>query len=166
MNPAHFGDSFDLVKRFFVTELKILGYEVATDPMLTGIWNGSEQYFFRLIGTRPQQLAITDTSKTALFLDPDIGVNVKGGKQHVSYTRLATEASKYDLVFSFDQSFARGVSPYVAMQSKLDELGKLGLHAMYYDSHAKFLFVSKRAALLAGLRAHLVGLGLPAERLL
>jgi hypothetical protein len=166
MNPEHFGDSFDFVKRFFINELRVLGYEVTIDPMLTGNWNGSELDFFRLIGAEPQKLATSDNSKAALFLDPDIGVKVKGGKQHVSYTRLATEASTYDLVFTFDQSFSRAEAIALIMQSKLDELGQLGLHAMYYDSHAKFLFVSKQTDLLADLRAHLVDLGLPATRLL
>jgi hypothetical protein len=37
---------------------------------------------------------------------------------------------------------------------------------MYYDSHARFLFISKQGKILRELRAHFVALGLPAERFL
>jgi hypothetical protein len=36
VNPNFFGDSFDIVKRFFCTELAALGYYVIAEPMFTG----------------------------------------------------------------------------------------------------------------------------------
>ncbi len=48
MNPQWFGDSFDIVKRFFVENLNEIGYHVVVDPMLTGEWNGPEHKFYRV----------------------------------------------------------------------------------------------------------------------
>jgi len=39
-------------------------------------------------------------------------------------------------------------------------------HAMYYDSHARFLFAATAKHPLHELRTHLVSLGLPVSRLL
>ncbi|MGA2220985.1 MAG: hypothetical protein ABSH21_04250 [Verrucomicrobiia bacterium] len=116
----------------------------------------------RFIGSR---------SKSPFFpygpiLGPDTGINEKGGKQHVSFGRIALEASRYALVFSFDQSFSRKAKPLEIMRSKLAALQDRGCHAMYYNSHARFLFVTTRKPPLHELRAHLISLGLPQERLL
>lgn len=36
MNRKFFGDSYDIVKRFFCVELAALGYSVEVEPMFTG----------------------------------------------------------------------------------------------------------------------------------
>ena len=166
MNPAYFGDSYDLVKRFFCHELVSLGYTIAIDPMFTGSWNGTEQHFYRLIGASPESDTKSSSKRRALFIDPDTGVNPSGSKSHVSYDRLAKEAAHSELVFSFDQSFSRRATPTTVMQTKLAALQALNCRAMYYDSHARFLFVSKEWHPLHELRVHLVSLGLPESRLL
>jgi hypothetical protein len=166
MNPIFFGDSFDLVKRFFCGEFRALGYEVRVDPMFTGEWRESKHQFFCLIGARPLDETSPKTTRRALFFDPDTGVDNKGSARHVSTERLARETSNHELVFSFDQSFSRQLKQREVMTSKLAALNERGCHGMYYDSHARFLFVSRRAQLLDELHAHLVSLGLPATRLL
>lgn len=88
------------------------------------------------------------------------------GKQHVSFDRVVREATTHELVFSFDQSFSRQAKPRDVMQAKLAAVSSRGGRAMYYDSHARFLFVSLKEHPLQELREHLVSLGLPAERLL
>lgn len=165
MNPSFFGDSYDIVKRFFCHELIALGYKIVTDPMFTNTWNGREEDFYRLIGARPKLDSPLSFGQTVLFLDPDTGVNEKGGKQHVSFDRLAREAKEYALVFSFDQSFSWQSNANMTMTKKLAMLAGRGCHAMYYDSHARFLFVSTHKRRLNELRTHLIGLGLPTERL-
>ena len=52
------------------------------------------------------------------------------------------------------------------MKNKIAELRKRECYAMYYDSHARFLFASLKQQPLRELRAHLLALGLPSERLL
>lgn len=165
MNPAYFGDSYDIVKRFFCQELSSLGYVVAIDPMLTGDWGGTERDFYRLVGVEPLAEHRSHSSRRALFLDPDTGINVKAGTQHLSFDRLAHEAAKFDLAFSFDQSFSRGAKALTTMREKIAALQDRGCQAMYYDSHARFLFATTKRHRLYELRDHLVALGLPASRL-
>jgi hypothetical protein len=166
MNLAFFGDSYDLVKRFFCGELSSLGYSVAVDPMFTGAWGGAERDFYRLIGVAPDASPGRSSNSTALFLDPDTGVRGTAGTQHVSFGRLAEQASNHTLVFSFDQSFSHQLDPVVVMTEKLAALQALGCHAMYYNSHARFLFAAKQKGAIDELRDHLVSLGMPAKRLL
>ena len=166
MNPTYFGDSYDLVKRFFCRELSLLGYSVAVDPMLTGAWSTNEQEFYRLIGAEPIAGEGTISTRAALFLDPDTGINAKGGRQHASFDRLAREATSYELVFAFDQSFSRQSKPEIVMREKLSALRSRGCHGMYYDSHARFVFVAKERHVLHELQRQLLSLGLPASRLL
>ena len=166
MNPDFLGDSYDLVKRFFCRELVALRYEVVVDPMFTGAWGDKATQFYRLIGVAPEAVGAAATARAALFLDPDTGVNSNGGEQHVSFDRIVSEATTHDLVFSFDQSFSRQAKPRDVMQAKLAAVSSRGGRAMYYDSHARFLFVSLKEHPLQELREHLVSLGLPAERLL
>jgi hypothetical protein len=165
MNPKHFGDSYDLVKRFFCRELESLGYFVAIDPMLTGSWDGTENEFYRLVGVKPEAKRQPNSARSALFLDPDTGIKESSGSQHVSFDRLTQEASKYEIVFAFDQSFSRQTKPETIMCEKLAALQARGCHAMYYNSHARFLFVARERAPLHELRTHLVSLGLPLSRL-
>ena len=166
MHPAYFGDSFDLVKRFFIAELKADNFSVAINPMLTGDWSDTDQDFYKLINCYPKQQIMNDSAKTALFIDPDTGVNERGGKQHISYKALITATKTFDLVFSFDQSFSRQAKPKDIMLLKLRAISELGGHGMYYDSHARFLFVARNAATLNSFRNHLEFVGIPNSRLI
>ena len=166
MNPAYFGDSYDLVKRFFCRELSLLGYSVTVDPMLIGTWSENEPEFYRLICAEPVGRVKSIPKPAALFLDPDTGINQKGGKQHASFDRLAGECTNYSLVFAFDQSFSRQAKPKDVMLEKLSTLQALGCHGIYYDSHARFVFVTKKWSVLHELHLQLRSLGLPESRLL
>lgn len=166
MNHSHFGDSYDLVKRFFCTEMVSLGYDVIIDPLFTGDWHGAESDFYRLVNASPAADAQASKKPRALFLDPDIGVNLSGGKKHVSFSRIAKEAQNFQLVFSFDQSFSRRYSPETKMREKLIEIDSLGCHAIYYNSHARFLFASTVEKALVELRTHLLLSGVPNSRII
>jgi hypothetical protein len=166
MNPAYFGDSYDLVKRFFCRELSLLGYSVVVDPMLTGTWSENEAEFYRLIGAARVDRQKQVSQRSALFLDPDTGINRRGGKHHASFDRLVRESANYDLVFAFDQSFSRQAKAADLMNEKLSTLRARGCYGMYYDSHARFVFVATERSALNELQFHLVSLGLPESRLL
>lgn len=45
MRPEFFGDSYDIVKRFFCETLRSLGDTVYIDPLFTGDWSGQETIF-------------------------------------------------------------------------------------------------------------------------
>lgn len=91
MNPQWFGDSFDIVKRFFVERLNEIGYHVVVDPMLTGEWNGLEHNFYAFLKAQP----LTERTETnsALLLDPDTGIGKKKTKQHVTIKCIAEHLS-------------------------------------------------------------------------
>ena len=164
MHPEYFGDSYDLVKRFFIQELKAIGYSICVDPMLTGHWNELEDQFFKLIGA-PKTSQSAQAVRRAMFVDPDTGINSKGGKAHVSFQVLAEHACSNAIVFAFDQSFSRQHKPKVSMLEKLGQMHIHGCYGMYYDSHARFLFISKCQGSLKEFKAHLVSIGLPITRL-
>ncbi len=165
MNPDYFGDSYDIVKRFFCAELRALGYSVAVEPMFTGLWEGADLQFLRFIGA-PLLGEQPQSGRTAVLFDPDTGVHRTASRKHISVVQLAKATALSSLVFSFDQSFSRQHDSSVAMREKLAALQALGCHAMYYDSHARFLFASAAEPTMHELRAHLVSLGMPPSRLL
>lgn len=164
MNLQWFGDSFDIVKRFFVENLNAIGYKVVVDPMLTGEWNGLEHDFYQFIKAYP--LTEKSNSKSAILLDPDTGVGRKKSKRHVTIECITDQLLHHDVVFSFDQSFSRGGKAIDKMKEKLILLQETGNHGFYYDSHARFLFAAKSIDTLEGIEQQLMTSGLPSSRLL
>lgn len=166
MHPSYLGDSYDIVKRFFCEALRRLGYTVYIDPMFTGEWSGQEASLYKFLGVqRLHGGGVTASAATALFLDPDTGVNGKGGRRHASFERVATEALKHQIVFAFDQGFSRATLPKTQIEKKLAAMLARGCRAFYYDSHARFIFASRDGKELERLRAELVSQGLPNTRL-
>lgn len=164
MNPQWFGDSFDIVKRFFVDNLKEIGYTVYVNPMLTGEWIGKEKSFYKFLNVHHQE-SMSNSSKNALLLDPDTGIGSKRSKRHTTIQDIVDLLDEYEIVFSFDQSFSRNAPASEALSRKLKLLKSKGGQGFYYDSHARFLFAAKQASSLQELKEQLVGVGLPRERL-
>jgi hypothetical protein len=166
MNSQWFGDSFDIVKRFFIGNIREMGYQVFVDPMFTGEWNGLENKFYDFLGAAPLESLATSRGKTALLLDPDTGIGLNPTKQHVTVRMIVNYLQEHEIVFSFDQSFSRGGDALKKMREKLSLLKKEGAAGFYYDSHARFLFSAKSPEVLANLKRHLVTAGLPEKRLI
>lgn len=142
MNPEWFGDSFDIVKRYFVTVLKEAGFSVYVDPMFTGDGESIEREFHAFLGAPRNNGDNSSRQKSALLLDPDTGVGKKKTAQHVTINDIARDLENHSIVFSFDQSFSRNRAGDVQMMEKLNNLSGMGVHAFYYDSHARFLFAA------------------------
>jgi hypothetical protein len=167
MNSRYFGDSFDIVKRFFIGNIREMGYQVFVDPMFTDEWNELEKNkFYDFIGAAPLPLEslAASSGKTALLLDPDTGIGSKPTKKHVTVSMIVKCLQEHEIVFSFDQSFSRGGDALEQMDKKLSLLKKEGAAGFYYDSHARFLFSSKLPEVLSNLERHLVTVGLPEKR--
>ena len=163
MNRRWFGDSYEIVKRFFVDTLRSEGYSVFIDPMFTGEWEGIKEDFYNFVGVRP----ISDYrgEKSALLVDPDTGIGKRKTKQHVTIEGIAKHLETFDLVFSFDQSFSRSKNPLDQMSEKLNRLRSTGNYGFYYDSHARFLFASGKLKLLNEFKEGLKKTGLPPKRI-
>lgn len=164
MNPKWLGDSFDLVKRYFVDNLKSIGYIVSVDPMLTGNWNGNEENYYRLLGVA--QFDKSNSGKKALLLDPDIGIGPKITEKHTTVSIIAEHLTGFDIVFSFDQSFSRAGNATDKMKEKLKELKETGNVGFYYDSHARFLFSSSSVKSLNEIEQQILSSGMAKNRLL
>jgi hypothetical protein len=164
MRSEWFGDSYDIVKRFFVTEITALGYAVFVNPMASGNWAAVEPDFLRLLGARHVRDAVGNGA-TALLIDPDTGLSERGSASHATFDQIIAALNDHDLVIVFDQSISRAAAPLGQLTSKLRRLDGCGVYAFYYDSHARFLFASRSPEPLAALRAALVATGLPDTRL-
>lgn len=166
MNPKWFGDSYDIVKKFFVDTLKDIGYEVYIDPMFTGNWNEKEQHFINFIGAKLNDGFEIPARKSAILVDPDTGIKEKASSKHVNFNTIIQNLDKYEIVFLFDQSFSRSKSSEEQMQKKLSTLNKLGGNGFYYDSHTKFLFASKNLNAINAIRERPLQIGIPRTRLI
>lgn len=164
MNPDYLGDSYDVVKRFFCHELKNLGYATYADNRFKESWeNHTRKKFLKFINAVPEEAA--PPLRTALFLDPDTGINQTGGTRHISLEQIAQKSEQFDLVFCFDQAFSRNRNKREQQDIKLRSLTAYGYTAMYYDSHACFLFCARQADAILELRNHLENIGMPDWRL-
>lgn len=166
MNPLYFGDSFDIIKRFFCEALKCLGYEIYIDPMYTAAMNEHEHTFYSFIGARHVSEFIPNPKPSALFIDPDTGINEIGGKRHVSFATIAAKATVHDVVFAFDQSFSRNVMAKESMKQKIKVMNARGCSAFFYDSHARFIFVARDGCRLVEIKKYLSDVGLPSSRII
>jgi len=166
MNPQWFGDSYDIVKRFFVSHLQDMGYQVYIDPMFTGQWDGLEKQFYDFIGAVPLDYFIKSSKKTALLLDPDTGIGKESTAKHVSIQTLRNYLLQHEIVISYDQSFNRNHDSKQQMRQKLGLLKNNGATGFYYDSHARFLFTAKSSDELDKVKDHFIETGLPKHRLI
>ncbi|MDX1439105.1 MAG: hypothetical protein R3284_04300 [Rubricoccaceae bacterium] len=164
MNPQWFGDSFDIVKRFFAEVLRELDYEIFVDPMSTGDWSELETRFLTFLGVQHIR-DVKDTQRSALLLDPDTGIGKRETKKHTSIQRIITELGNHNIVFAFDQSFSRGRPSLPQMREKLEHVQSLGAFAFFYDSHARFLFASRSRQDLDSVVGQLIAVGLPSTRI-
>jgi hypothetical protein len=164
VNSNWFGDSYDIVKRFFVETLRSCGYLVYIDPMPTGDWTAIEPRFLKFLGAQHVRDALT-IGESALFVDPDTGIAAVTSRKHTSIAKIVNYLQRHTIVFVFDQSFSRNAAPLAQLHEKLRQVQGLGAHGFYYDSHARFLFMSNSSPKLLAFRDALLNTGLPAHRL-
>lgn len=145
--------------------LSDFGYETYVDPMLTGGWGGFETSFFEFLNARSLETYTPNIKNAALFLDPDTGVSKRPSSQHTTIYQMTQNFTRFPIVFSFDQSFSRGRSARDQIQEKLYTAEALGAFAFFYDSHARFLFLTSSPELRKGLIDAILAKGLPASRL-
>ena len=164
MKDSWFGDSYDIVKRYFISELKEIGYHVVFDPKFMTEMNEVEQ-FYRFVGASDQRE--NQKEKSAVFLDPDTGIGTKSKKTtHITISAVMEKMDEYDVVIVFDQSFGWNETKLDKMRSKLSEISHDGGYGFYYDSHATFLFAAKEDSSLHEIKKRLLESGLPEKRLI
>jgi hypothetical protein len=165
MNPKWFGDSYDIVKRFFVAVLKESGYSVFVDPLFSGHFSEIQGKFLDFIGAELKPDIPSRTMRSAILLDPDTGIGSKRTKKHITIKDFAKLTDLYSVVLSFDHSFGFNADHKKQMLFKLKELSKLGAVGFYYNSHAKFLFGSRSTEEIESVKECLKETGLPSSRI-
>ena len=165
MNPEWFGDSFDIVKRYFIEVLKSAGFHVYVDPMFTGDGESIKKQYHAFLGAPQYNGQKSFSGKTALLIDPDTGVGKRKTEKHITLSDIAKELEKHNIVFSFDQSFSRSRSGLEQMMEKLGNLFNIGCYAFYYDSHARFLFAASSEPDIKSVISALHLSGLPQARI-
>jgi len=168
MNPDHFGDSYDLVKRFFIEVLKSEGYTVYVDPVFTGNYAEMEDKYYLLIRAKHKPAGRPRSKMPALFIDPDKGISEKETDKHVTIQKLVELLStcQYTLIMVFDQSYRRVKNPSKKQQmsKKLSDFSDKHVFGFFFKSHANFFFGSLDKNLVAKHRRELIRLGIPSNR--
>ena len=107
MKDSWFGDSYDIVKRYFISALKTIGYQVVFDPDFM-IEMNEVRRFYHFVGASDQHES--NSRKIAVIPDPDTGTGEKRKRTHVSLSYIIEKTDDYDIVLTFDQSFNRSVA--------------------------------------------------------
>src|SRR5436189_3416914 len=101
MNPDWFGDSYDIVKRFFLESLRASGYDVYVDPMPTGNWGPCESAFLEFLRVKHVREA-KGSAESALFLDPDTGIGAQASRRHTTVAGMVALLEHHSSVVVFD----------------------------------------------------------------
>jgi hypothetical protein len=169
MDLEFFGDSYDIIKRSFISWLSDFG-KWSVHPMFThDVESGEAQGFAKFLdatlvsserlGTGSDRSAYFESCLSAgnLFLDPDTGVSlaVRRGVKSTRYI-FADEllrvilARPHHLTLVFDQSFARARRDRLeeSVRKKLAALASGGAYGFAYISHAPFLCLAADPSLV------------------
>ena len=183
MHLKYFGDSYDIVKRFLLATLGDPGRWSVQPMFVEKVDSEDARRFATFIGARlcgktsaatvASRTEAMASSKTAehLFLDPDTGVKLVPMPKTPSSAHLYG-AEVIDLVNArpafltavYDQSLLRADRP-PQLSTKLRWFGEVEISGFAYESHASFLFLSRDQDLLQRSRSALLGVGVPAVRL-
>jgi hypothetical protein len=168
VDKKFFGDSYDLVKRFWAENLSSIA------PIYFDKRFVPEE--IRKDYTQITKLPVFNSSVAppfAIFLDPCTGIpspargTRKPTKKHAPLLFIIDVFEKFHPKFliRFDQGFGFNENKESRMKEKMNVLTTNGLCAFYYTSHANFLFVAESAAATNSLRKLLLDLGIPDWRL-
>lgn len=164
----HFGDSYDIVKKSLLNWLAEVGPWVA-HPMFTHVVCPKEAKEFEIFLGAPllscEHLHSKSDRKLFFqmcqedsrhgFLDPDTGLKISPGSagvHHVASSELRdiAQARPNYLIMVFDQSLNRSKKdpPERQIARKLAHFSEHGIYGFAYLSHAAFLVVGCRRALV------------------
>ena len=106
------------------------------------------------------------SAQSSLFIDPDKGITHYNSQQHITLNDIISKLENFEIVFSFDQSFQRGIDPKIKMNEILGKIACKGIFGFYYISHANFMFCSSSKENLTTYVNQLLSSGLPENRIL
>ncbi len=185
MRRQHFGDNYDITKRFLMSGLAPNG-PWGIIPMFTDEW--SQQWIEEFECLLGGKVLITECIKATrhreqvtsagdwdghVFIDPDTGVQFPdsstGSTSHVRLNELVREAQARPkrLILVFDQSYANSKTPAKVrlIKSKLAHLERNGVVGFGYRGQASFLILSCDPDAVKQAKQRLFDAGVPDCRL-
>ncbi|MYD36397.1 MAG: hypothetical protein F4X20_05205 [Dehalococcoidia bacterium] len=185
MRRQHFGDNYDITKRFLMSCLAPNG-PWGIIPMFTDEW--SQQWieeFECLLGgkvlitecikatRRREQVTTAGNWDGHIFIDPDTGIRSPSSSatstKLVRLEELIRESREHrnNIILVFDQSYANAKLPdkIQAMLEKLEHLIGNGVLGFGYIGQASFLVLSCDPSVLEQARENLLCAGVPGCRL-
>jgi hypothetical protein len=168
MEREFLGDSYDLVKRFWVNSLSPIAPIFADETFVPK--EIREEY---TLITRIPVFNPSIEHPYAVFLDPCTGIpsprnpTRNATRKYAPLPFLVNIFERYHPKFliCFDQSFGFNEEKKDCMREKLNVLTSRGLFAFYYTSHANFLFVSESDSTIGSIKERLMSAGIPVKRL-
>ena len=186
MHLKHFGDPYDLAKRFLM-ECLAPGEPWGIVPMFTDAWRDDQiAAYERLLNGRGLSPSVIepDTDRTVYFRDiawaghsfgdPDTGISIEPRRPD-EWPKFISIPELSDLVFRnprhltlvYDQSYSRQshrIRP--RMLRKLAILSERGIIGFGYLGQASFLILSQDQNAIAKARQNLLDAGVPSSRLI
>jgi hypothetical protein len=162
MDESYLGDSYDLVKRFLCQTL----YPIAPLYAHPQFVPSAIREAYVAVTTIPI-LGVPPRSSFGILLDPDKGVCLGRATRKHAPLSLVVElhhrlCPKY--IVCFDQSFNWNLDRKEQMRAKEASLQVQGLQALYYVSHAPFLFTAHDSDTLDQIFSRLLTAGIPKRR--
>lgn len=170
MHDKYLGDSYDFVKRFWNQALSPIG-PLFTHPRF--LKPELRQRFTALTGILPFDESKPPEKPFGILLDPHTGIPLPANGQKTPTNALAPIPfiegilSSYspEFLICFDQSHNRRIHGTQDLKSqretKRKALHSSGIHSFYYQSHASFLFMSRKLPTLRKIRGILIKEGIP-----
>jgi len=160
VNRNYFGDSYDMVKRFWA-DLLWEKARLYADPLFF------EDEKLRLEFRNLTRIAMMTDEKPSdtysILLDPDTGISPRGkAPQYVKIGYIARQVEKPGVryVVTYDQSFPHCGEP-VRREKMQQKMLTLGYPSLYYVSHAPFLFTAVSREALQELKTIITKAGVP-----
>jgi len=170
MQEQYLGDSFDILKRFWVDLLSPAATMLAHARFIP---EDLRPRFTQLTGSPIYDPSDTMTSAYSLLLDPHTGIPLPDAVNQdlrVSHAPIDFIASLFDdphlsFVVCYDQTALRKADLSLADQldAKRTQLLTHGILSFYYMSHAPFLFASRSRETLNSIRECMIDAGIPVE---
>jgi hypothetical protein len=151
MRDIYLGDSYDLVKRFWVENLRSVAPRFAHPSFIK---EGIRDRYTTLTRIPILNLDVLPSVPFGIFLDPHTGIPLPNessqGKtvSHATLPFMVEMNGKYhpSYMICFDQSYHRrhALSADGQREAKRDFLRERGIASFYYISHASFLFMAEK----------------------
>lgn len=168
MHEQYLGDSFDILKRFWVDLLSPAAPMLAHSRFIPA---DLQPRYTQLTGATIYDPTNTMTSAYSLLLDPHTGIplpDAANQRLRVSHAPIDFIASLFDdpnlsFIACYDQTARRqaDLSLVYQLNAKRTQLLTHDIPSFYYVSHAPFLFASRSADTLNSIRQRMLDAGIP-----